>query len=274
MANGQSLLGTMFQTPAEVERQRQQRLFEQARQSAALTPEQQGAFIAARSGQMTGRLLSDVAGFEDPELKKARELQGIVNEVKNSLSAADQQDPAKVYSALAKRAGELGYTRESMMLADEATRRSRESEEFGMRKQEFDLKKQKIEQGELTNMITKKGDAVIQKGGQLYVQKVDDEGKVSLEPYKKSTHGAFETKSEYSGAGAGGGVITKPVYNPGGIVIGYDILDKNGTFLRRELFKDRGGKGEAASTAPAPTTAPSKKERPSIGSALFPSRGQ
>lgn len=120
MANGQSLFGTMFQTPAEVERLQQQRLFEQARQSAALTPDQQASFIAARSGQMTGRLLSNLAGFEDPELKKARELQGIVNEVKNSLSEADQQDQEKVYSILSKRAGELGYTRESMLLAEQA----------------------------------------------------------------------------------------------------------------------------------------------------------
>lgn len=141
----QSLFGTMFQTPAQVEQAQQQRLFEQARQSAMMTPEQQGAFIAARSGQMTGRLLSGLAGYEDPELKKARDLQGIVNQVKAGLSEADQQNPAKVYAAMAKRASELGYTQEAMLLADEANRRNLEEQ-----KMELERDRLAVSQGQLT----------------------------------------------------------------------------------------------------------------------------
>ena len=247
----QSLFGTMFQTPAQVERAQQQRLFEQARQSAMMTPEQQGAFIAARSGQMTGRLLSDLAGYEDPELKKARDLQGIVNEVKAGLSAADQQNPAKVYAALAKRAGELGYTQEAMMLADEANRRGLEERRVSMQEEEFRLKKEKIEQGDVVpNLVTKKGDVIVQKQGKMYVQTVDDEGNVKLEPYKKSVHGAFETKSEYAAAqAASGGVVRQPIVDPRtGFTTGYIILDRQGNEIRRETFDGRpmGAGGAAA----------------------------
>ena len=247
----QSLFGTMFQTPAQVERAQQQRLFEQARQSAMMTPEQQGAFIAARSGQMTGRLLSDLAGYEDPELKKARDLQGIVNEVKAGLSAADQQNPAKVYAALAKRAGELGYTQEAMMLADEANRRGLEERRVSMQEEEIRLKKEKIEQGDIVpNLVTKKGDVIVQKQGKMYVQTVDDEGTVKLEPYKKSLHGAFETKSEYAAAqAASGGVVRQPIVDPRtGFTTGYIILDRQGNEIRRETFDGRpmGAGGAAA----------------------------
>ena len=247
----QSLFGTMFQTPAQVEQAQQQRLFEQARQSAMMTPEQQGAFIAARSGQMTGRLLSGLAGYEDPELKKARDLQGIVNEVKAGLSAADQQNPAKVYAALAKRAGELGYTQEAMMLADEANRRGLEERKISMQEEEFRMKKEKFEQGDVVpNLVTKKGDVIVQKQGKMYVQTVDDEGNVKLEPYKKSVHGAFETKSEYAAAqAASGGVVRQPIVDPRtGFTTGYIILDRQGNELRRETFDGRpmGAGGAAA----------------------------
>ena len=246
----QSLFGTMFQTPAQVEQAQQQRLFEQARQSAMMTPEQQGAFIAARSGQMTGRLLSGLAGYEDPELKKARDLQGIVNEVKAGLSAADQQNPAKVYAALAKRAGELGYTQEAMMLADEANRRGLEERKISMQEEEFRMKKEKFEQGDVVpNLVTKKGDVIVQKQGKMYVQTVDAEGTVKLEPYKKSVHGSFETKSEYAAAqAASGGVVRQPIVDPRtGFTTGYIILDRQGNELRRETFDGRPmGTGGAA----------------------------
>jgi len=140
----QSLLG-IFQSPTQVEQAQQQRLFEQARQSAMMTPEQQGAFIAARSGQMTGRLLSDVAGYEDPALKRARDLQGIANEVKASMSAEDQKDPAKVYAAMAKRASEMGYTQEAMMLADEATRRSLEERKMSISERAVKVQEEQVQ---------------------------------------------------------------------------------------------------------------------------------
>lgn len=144
MATPQQSLFGMFQSPTQVEQAQQQRLFEQARQSAMMTPEQQGAFIAARSGQMTGRLLSDIAGYEDPALKKARDLQGIANEVKASMSAEDQKDPAKVYAAMAKRASEIGYTQEAMLLSDEANRRSIEERKLSLTERGV-----KVQEGEL-----------------------------------------------------------------------------------------------------------------------------
>ena len=129
----QSLFGSMFQSPEQVEQARQQRLFEQARQSASLTPEQQMSFIGARSGQMTGGLLPGLAGYVDPELKKARDLQGIANEVKASLSPEEQKNPATVYAAMARRASELGYTKEAMTLAAEANKYQVQERDFGLR---------------------------------------------------------------------------------------------------------------------------------------------
>lgn len=145
MATPQQSLFGMFQSPAQIEQAQQQRLFEQARQSAMMTPEQQGAFIAARSGQMTGRLLSDIAGYEDPALKKARDLQGIANEVKSSMSAEDQKDPAKVYAAMAKRASEMGYTQEAMLLADEANRRSIEERKLSLTERGVKVQEEQVQ---------------------------------------------------------------------------------------------------------------------------------
>ena len=107
----------------------------------------------------------------------------------------------------------------------------------------------------------------------MYVQKVDDDGVVSLEPYKKATHGAFETRADYQSQG---GITRQPIVDPRtGFTTGYIILDRNGNEIRREMFGAQSA-GAGAGTAPqgtAPATK-DKKSRPSLGSLMFPGSQQ
>jgi hypothetical protein len=178
MANG---LFANIMTPEQAEAARQQRMLEQARLSSQLTPDQQGAMLGFQSGQRTGGLISDLMGFEPPEVKKARDFQTAVNKVQSRLSTEDLQDPAKVYTEMAKEASSLGYVQEAMQFATEAQKASKQERELVLRERQ------------VANVgTTVKGVAVFRTPtGGLFVE---EEGKqVTYDPKK---HGRFETAQD------------------------------------------------------------------------------
>jgi hypothetical protein len=67
MANG---LFAGIMTPEQAEAARQQRMLEQARAVAQLTPDQQGSMIAYQSGQRTGGLISDFMALNLQRLRR------------------------------------------------------------------------------------------------------------------------------------------------------------------------------------------------------------
>lgn len=209
MANG---LFAGIMTPEQAEAARQQRMLEQARAVAQLTPDQQGSMIAYQSGQRTGGLISDFMGFEPPEVKKARDFQAAVNRVQTRLSPEELSDPVKVYAEMAKEASALGYVQEAMQFATEAQKANRQERELTLRERKVS-----------SEAVTTKGIRVFRRGdGSLLVE--EDGQDV---PYDPKKHGRFETAQDrMSGSG-----LTRQVDKLTGRVI---IRDKNQNIVRIE----------------------------------------
>ena len=219
--------------------------------------------LASTSGAVIGRGLANLFGgrgfFEvsDPSLRKVAETQRVFNE---AMTNFDPANPAASYEAMANRFSELGYGQQAMMAAQEAAKYREQEFGRGLRERqlaisEADLaiKQKQAAEAKETNLVTTNGDAIVKKEGKFFVQTTDDEGNVQLNPYSKKAYGPIETKTDYARAqaAAGGGIQRQTVYGAGGLPIGYDILDKQGNVIRRELF--RGGAGTAAGPGqPAP----------------------
>lgn len=211
---------------------------------------------AGAIGALLGRGLGNVAsgrGFMDTGdagLRRVSEVQRILSSV-----PFDPQNPATYYESVAAALQQGGYgdlAPEALKQAAQARTQAKElslrERQIGTQEAEVEIKKAKATQGNVTNFVTKKGDAIIEKEGRMYVQKVDDDGVVSLEPYKKATHGAFETRADYQSQG---GITRQPIVDPRtGFTTGYIILDRNGNEIRRETF---GAQGAGAGTAPQGT---------------------
>lgn len=210
MANG---LFAGIMTPEQAEAARQQRMLEQARAVAQLTPDQQGSMIAYQSGQRTGGLISDFMGFEPPEVKKARDFQGAVNRVQTRLSPDELSDPTKVYAEMAKEASALGYVQEAMQFATEAQKANRQERELTLRERKVS-----------SEQTTTKGIRVFRRGdGPLLVEEGGKD--VAYDPKK---HGRFETAQDRISSGSG---LTRQVDKLTGRVI---IRDKNQNIVRIE----------------------------------------
>jgi hypothetical protein len=200
---------------------------------------------AGAIGALLGRGIGNVAsgrGFMDTGdagLRRVSEVQRILSSV-----PFDPQNPATYYESVAAALQQGGYgdlAPEALKQAAQARTQAKElslrERQVGAQEAEVDIKKAKATQGNLTNFVTKKG---------------DDEGVVSLDPYKKATHGAFETKADYAAAqAAAGGVVRQPIVDPRtGFTTGYIILDRNGNEIRRETF---GAQSAGAGAAPQGT---------------------
>jgi hypothetical protein len=234
---------------------------------------------AGAIGALLGRGIGNVAsgrGFMDTGdtgLRRVSQVQAIMSRV-----PFDPSNPAAYYEGVAAALQEAGFgdlAPEALKQASAARTQAKElslrERQIAVQEEDVGIKKSKATQGNLTNFVTKKGDAIIEKEGRLYVQKVDDEGVVSLEPYKKATHGAFETRSDYQSQA---GITRQPIVDPRtGFTTGYIILDRSGNEIRREMF---GGQGAGAGAAPQGATPATKdkKSRPSLGSLMFPGSQQ
>jgi hypothetical protein len=220
MANG---LFAGIMTPEQAEAARQQRMLEQARAVAQLTPDQQGSMIAYQSGQRTGGLISDFMGFEPPEVKKARDFQAAVNRVQTRLSPEELSDPVKVYAEMAKEASALGYVQEAMQFATEAQKANRQERELTIREEDITLRRAAAERKVSSEAITTKGIRVFRRGdGPL---QVEEDGQDV--PYDPKKHGRFETAQDrMSGSG-----LTRQVDKLTGRVI---IRDKDQNIVRIE----------------------------------------
>ena len=213
---------------------------------------------AGALGALLGRGISNVSagrGFldtGDAGLRRVSEVQRILNSV-----PFDPTNPAAYYESIASALQQSGYgelapeaLKQAAAARTQAKELSLKERQVALQEEDVGLKRSKIEQGEIVpNLVTKKGDVIVQKQGKMYVQKIDEEGNVTLEPYKKSEHGAFETKSEYAAAqAASGGVVRQPIVDPRtGFTTGYIILDRQGNEIRRETFDGRPmGTGGAA----------------------------
>jgi hypothetical protein len=234
---------------------------------------------AGAIGALLGRGIGNVAsgrGFMDTGdagLRRVSQVQAIMSRV-----PFDPSNPAAYYEGVAAALQEAGFgdlAPEALKQASAARTQAKElslrERQVGAQEAEVDIKKTKATQGNVTNFVTKKGDAIIEREGRMYVQKVDDDGVVTLDPYKKATHGAFETRADYQSQG---GITRQPIVDPRtGFTTGYIILDRNGNEIRRETF---GGQGAGAGAAPQGATPATKdkKSRPSLGSLMFPGSQQ
>ena len=211
---------------------------------------------AGAIGALLGRGIGNVAsgrGFMDTGdagLRRVSQVQAIMSRV-----PFDPSNPAAYYEGVAAALQEAGFgdlAPEALKQASAARTQAKElslrERQVGAQEAEVDIKKTKATQGNVTNFVTKKGDAIIEREGRMYVQKVDDDGVVTLDPYKKATHGAFETRADYQSQG---GITRQPIVDPRtGFTTGYIILDRNGNEIRRETF---GGQGAGAGAAPQGT---------------------
>ena len=210
--------------------------------------------IGALFGRGIGNVASNRGFFDigDAGLRRVSEVQRILNSV-----PFDPTNPAAYYESIASALQQSGYgelvpeaLKQAAAARTQAEELSLKGRQVAVQEEDVGLKRSKIEQGEIVpNLVTKKGDVIVQKQGKMYVQTIDDEGTVTLDPYRKSKHGAFETKSEYAAAqAASGGVVRQPIVNPRtGWTIGYIILDRQGNEIRRETFDGRPmGTGDAA----------------------------
>ena len=211
---------------------------------------------AGAIGALLGRGIGNVAsgrGFMDTGdagLRRVSQVQAIMSRV-----PFDPSNPAAYYEGVAAALQEAGFgdlAPEALKQASAARTQAKElslrERQVGAQEAEVDIKKTKATQGNVTNFVTKKGDAIIEREGRMYVQKVDDDGVVTLDPYKKATHGAFETRADYQSQG---GITRQPIVDPRtGFTTGYIILDRNGNEIRREMF---GGQGAGAGAAPQGT---------------------
>lgn len=212
---------------------------------------------AGAIGALLGRGIGNVAsgrGFMDTGdagLRRVSQVQAIMSRV-----PFDPSNPAAYYEGVAAALQEAGFgdlAPEALKQASAARTQAKElslrERQVGAQEAEVDIKKTKATQGNVTNFVTKKGDAIIEREGRMYVQKVDDDGVVTLDPYKKATHGAFETRADYQSQG---GITRQPIVDPRtGFTTGYIILDRNGNEIRRETF---GGQGAGAGAAPQGTS--------------------
>ena len=235
---------------------------------------------AGAIGALLGRGIGNIAsgrGFMDTGdagLRRVSQVQAIMSRV-----PFDPSNPAAYYEGVAAALQEAGFgdlAPEALKQAAQARTQAKElslrERQVGAQEAEVDIKKTKATQGNVTNFVTKKGDAIIEREGRMYVQKVDDDGVVTLDPYKKATHGAFETKAEYSASQAG--VVRQPIVDPRtGFTTGYIILDRNGNEIRRETFGAQSAGAGAAPQGATPTTK-DKKSRPPLGSLMFPGSQQ
>jgi hypothetical protein len=229
---------------------------------------------AGAIGALLGRGIGNIAsgrGFMDTGdagLRRVSQVQAIMSRV-----PFDPSNPAAYYEGVAAALQEAGFgdlapeaLKQASVARTQAKELSLRERQVGAQEAEVDIKKTKATQGNVTNFVTKKGDAIIEREGRMYVQKVDDDGVVSLEPYKKGTHGAFETKGEFQSRGS---ITRQPIVSPRtGFTIGYIIFDNNGREIRREMFGGSAGAGATPQEA-APATK-DKKSRPSLGSLMFP----
>jgi hypothetical protein len=234
---------------------------------------------AGAIGALLGRGIGNVAsgrGFMDTGdagLRRVSQVQAIMSRV-----PFDPSNPAAYYEGVAAALQEAGFgdlAPEALKQASAARTQAKElslrERQVGAQEAEVDIKKTKATQGNVTNFVTKKGDAIIEREGRMYVQKVDDDGVVTLDPYKKATHGAFETRADYQSQG---GITRQPIVDPRtGFTTGYIILDRNGNEIRRETFGGQGAGSGAAPQGATPATK-DKKSRPPLGSLMFPGSQQ
>lgn len=141
----QSLLGVFGPTPEQLQKLRAQQEQERSMFAARISPSYSAGYGL---GTLLGGVVGSVFGLEDPELKKARDIKNIFNEISKEGMTGDQ---GAMYDQLAYRLGELGYGDEAFKattLANEY-RVAQEKRQADLAKQETDIayKDYLIEQG-------------------------------------------------------------------------------------------------------------------------------
>lgn len=141
----QSLLGVFGPTPEQLQKLRAQQEQERSMFAARIGPSYSAGYGL---GTLLGGVVGSVFGLEDPELKKARDIKNIFNEISKEGMTGDQ---GAMYDQLAYRLGELGYGDEAFKattLANEY-RVAQEKRQADLAKQETDIayKDYLIEQG-------------------------------------------------------------------------------------------------------------------------------
>jgi hypothetical protein len=236
---------------------RNQQIAQQGSQFGVFAPLYQAGL---RFGDIAGQAITQglFPSTGDPLLKKATDIQSVLSKYQGrDLTNSD------ILKSISGELASLGYANEAMMLSNEAAKYSEQEFGRGLRERQLavseadiQLKQQQAAEAKETNLVTTNGDPIVKKEGKFFVQTTDDEGNIKLNPYSKKTYGPIETKSDYARAqaGAGGGIKNQVVYGAGGLPIGYDILDKQGNLIRRELF--RGGTGTTAGAGQPTPAAP------------------
>lgn len=131
----QSLLGVFGPTPEQLQKLRAQQEQERSMFAARIGPSYSAGYGL---GTLLGGVVGSVFGLEDPELKKARDIKNIFNEISKEGMTGDQ---GAMYDQLAYRLGEMGYGDEAFKattLANEY-RVAQEKRQADLTKQETDI---------------------------------------------------------------------------------------------------------------------------------------
>ena len=107
----QSLLGVFGPTPEQLQKLRAQQEQERSMFAARIGPSYSAGYGL---GTLLGGVVGSVFGLEDPELKKARDIKNIFNEISKEGMTGDQ---GVMFDQLAYRLGEAGYGDEAFKAA-------------------------------------------------------------------------------------------------------------------------------------------------------------
>jgi hypothetical protein len=143
---------------------------------------------------------------QDPELRKATEIQSLMQEF-------DPTNPAQSYTNLATALAQRGYGREAALAAAEANKLLTQSKEFGLKEQEVGARIKALEEQQATREeaktkrvdrgVTTQGLATYSLGNGEEVYITNEEGK--REKYDPRKHGRYETAANRMAA-------PRPVY--------------------------------------------------------------
>lgn len=107
MANELGMFGVM---PEDIQRQIQEGDNNEAFRMAQLSPGRVGVAVAGQQSRMAGRAIESALGIEDPRVKRAKEMQAIVQEIQGQ---EGMDDPATFYQTIAKKLAERGFMNEA-----------------------------------------------------------------------------------------------------------------------------------------------------------------
>ncbi len=131
MANELGMFGVM---PEDIQRQIQEGDNNEAYRMAQLSPGRVGVAVAGQQSRMAGRAIESALGIEDPRVKRAKEMQAIVQEIQGQ---EGMDDPATFYETMAKKLAERGFMNEATAMYSKVYASQKDKADRDVKRQEL-----------------------------------------------------------------------------------------------------------------------------------------